>query len=191
MDDLRNHIWLFGAVGGLIFFVSSSQNHGRRLWVSLTYKDHLPDWTRKSNRTTTPSSFASNLDSMPRLVYLRRATSCPNFAFSTSSRGNLAHLRRARWHCKNACTEFRSSRFPLLSEGFRSKIKNSPSYLNRPLIHEDLFSLVEKFQLPVCRSKTCSRSQQCSLLTTIIGLFTTMIQPFNDLQIPTRWTNDP
>jgi len=196
MDDLRYQTWLLGAAGRLIFFVSSSQNHGRRLWVSLTYKDHLPDWTRKSNRTTTPSSFAPNLDSMPRLVYLRRATSCPNFAFSTSSRGNLAHLRRARWHCKIACTEFRSSRFPLLSEGFRSKIKNSPSYLNRPLIHEDLFSLVENFQLPACRSKTCSRSQQCSLLTTIIGLFTTMIQPFSNLstitkyKLPTRWIND-
>ena len=120
-NDLRYQTWLLGATGRLIFFVSSSQNHGRRLWVSLTYKDHLPDWTRKSNRTTTTSSFASNLDSMPRLVYLRRATSCPNFAFSTSSRGNLAHLRRARWHCKDACTEFRSSRFPLLSEGFRSQ----------------------------------------------------------------------
>ena len=74
MDDLRYQTWLLGAAGRLIFFVSSSQNHGRRLWVSLTYKDHLPDWTRKSNRTTTPSSFASNLDSMPRLVYLRRAS---------------------------------------------------------------------------------------------------------------------
>ena len=77
MDDLRYQTWLLGAAGRLIFFVSSSQNHGHQLWVSLTYKDHLPDWTRKSNRTTTPSSFASephsSQEGMPRLAYLRRA----------------------------------------------------------------------------------------------------------------------
>ena len=111
MDDLRYQTWLLGAAGRLIFFVSSSQNHGRRLWVSLTYKDQLTDcWTCKSNRTTTPSSFASEPHSS------QEGIASPNFDISTSSRGNLAHLRRARWHCKNACTEFRSSRFPLLQK---------------------------------------------------------------------------
>ena len=107
MDDLRYQIWPLGAVGRLIFFVSSSQNHSRRLWVSLTYKDHLPDWTRKSNRTTTTSSFASNLDSMPRLVYLRRATSRPNFDNPTSSKSNLANLRRRRNSSEQLNTGFR------------------------------------------------------------------------------------
>ena len=107
------------------------QNHGRRLWVSLTYKDHLPDWT--PNRTHNNTKLIRIIH---RFLYLRRAcrdsfiiyllhgNEQPDVGYiSTSSRGNLVHLRRARCTCKNACTEFRSSRFPLLYEGFHSKIK--------------------------------------------------------------------
>lgn len=88
MDDLRNHIWLFGAAGRLIFFVSSPQNHGRRLWVSLTYEKTIYPTGRKSH-TTTPSSLASYTASFiygghaeTRLLSIfGMATSSPKFSF--------------------------------------------------------------------------------------------------------------
>jgi hypothetical protein len=175
----------------LIFFVSSFlKSRSSAVGVSYIQRSSTRlDAQIKSHNTTKlfciRTSLISGEHAETRLS--KEGITSPKFDNQTIPRGNLAHLRRARWHCKNACTEFRSSRFPLLYEGFRSKIKSSPSYLNRPLIHEDLFSLVENFQLPACRSKTCSRSQQCSLLTTIIGLFTTMIQPFSNLSTITKY----
>merc|ERR1711988_42430 len=169
--------------------------------VSYIRKDHLPDWTQiKSHNNTKLNRMEQH-----RFLYLRRAcrdsfiiyllhgNEQPDVGYiSTSSRGNLVHLRRARCTCKNACTEFRSSRFPLLYEGFHSKIKFHHRIYSCILFIKDLFSLVENFQLPVCRSKTCSRSQQCSVLAIIIGFIygydSTFQQTYNDTQIPTRWT---
>ena len=97
--------------------------------MSLTYEKIIYPTGRKSH-TTTPSSLTCMVQH--RFLYLRRACRDsfiiylwhgPKICISTSSRGNLVHLRRARCTCKNACTEFRSSRFPLLYEGFHSKIK--------------------------------------------------------------------
>lgn len=83
IDDSRYHIWLFGAVGRLIIFISSSQNHGCRLWVSLTYEKIIYPTGRKSNRTQHQAHLHQLLracrDSL--IIYLRRATSSPNFAF--------------------------------------------------------------------------------------------------------------
>ena len=104
MDDLRYQTWLLGAAGRLIFFVSSSQNHGRRLWVSLTYEKIIYPTGRKSHNNTKLICIIHRFLYLRRacrdsfIKYLRRATSSPNFDNSTSPRGNLVHLRRARWH---------------------------------------------------------------------------------------------
>lgn len=104
MDDLRNHIWLFGAVGGLIFFVSSSQNHGRRLWVSLTYEKIIYPTGRKSHNNTKLTCIIHRFLYLRRacrdsfIIYLWHGNEQPKIFISTSSRGNLVHLRRARWH---------------------------------------------------------------------------------------------
>ena len=112
----------------LRFIVSKSRSSA--VGVSYIRKDHLPDWTQIAHNNTKLTCMVQH-----RFLYLRRAcrdssiiylwhgNEQPKICISTSSRGNLVHLRRARCTCKNACTEFRSSRFPLLYEGFHSKIK--------------------------------------------------------------------
>lgn len=133
MDDLRETIFGSSAYKG----GSSSSLHrlstSRSSAVGVSYirKDHLPDWTQiKSHNNTKLNRMEQHRFHYLRracrdsfIIYLWHGNEQPKICISTSSRGNLVHLRRARCTCKNACTEFRSSRFPLLYEGFHSKIK--------------------------------------------------------------------
>jgi len=112
----------------LRFIVSKSRSSA--VGVSYIRKDHLPDWTQIAHNDTKLSCIIHRFLYLRRacrdsfIIYLLHGNEQPDVGYiSTSSRGNLVHLRRARCTCKNACTEFRSSRFPLLYEGFHSKIK--------------------------------------------------------------------
>ena len=132
MDDLRETIFGSSAHkgGSSSSLHRLSKSRSSAVGVSYIRKDHLPDWTQIAHNNTKLCMVQHRFLYLRRacrdsfIYYLRRATNRrPNFDNSTSSRGNLVHLRRARCTCKNACTEFRSSRFPLLYEGFHSKIK--------------------------------------------------------------------
>ena len=106
MDDLRETIFGSSAHKG----GSSSSLHrlskSRLSAVGVSYirKDHLPDWTQIAHNNTKLTCIIHRLLYLRRacrdsfIKYLRRATSSPNFDNSTSPRGNLVHLRRARWH---------------------------------------------------------------------------------------------
>ena len=103
MDDLRETIFGSSAYKG----GSSSSLHrlstSRSSAVGVSYirKDHLPDWTQIAHNNTKLTCI------IHRFLYLRRACRDsfiiylwhgPKICISTSSRGNLVHLRRARWH---------------------------------------------------------------------------------------------
>ena len=111
----------------LRFIVSKSRSSA--VGVSYIRKDHLPDWTQIAHNNTKLTCIIHRFLYLRRacrdsfIIYLWHGNEQPKICISTSSRGNLVHLRRARGHCNKACTEFRSSWFPLLSEEFHSKIK--------------------------------------------------------------------
>jgi len=106
MDDLRYTILALRRTRGahlLRFIVSKSRSSA--VGVSYIRKDHLPDWTQIAHNNTKLTCMVQH-----RFLYLRRAcrdsfiiylwhgNEQPKICISTSSRGNLVHLRRARWH---------------------------------------------------------------------------------------------
>jgi len=108
MDDLRETIFGSSAHkgGSSSSLHRLSKSRSSAVGVSYIRKDHLPDWTQIAHNTTKLCM------AQHRFLYLRRACRDsfiiylwhgPKICISTSSRGNLVHLRRARCTYMQKC----------------------------------------------------------------------------------------
>lgn len=110
MDDLRETIFGSSAHkgGSSSSLHRLSKSRSSAVGVSYIRKDHLPDWTQiKSHNNTKLNRMVQHRflylwracrDSF--IIYLWMTITAQKICISTSSRGNLVHLRRARCTCK-------------------------------------------------------------------------------------------
>ena len=106
MDDLRETIFGSSAHkgGSSSSLHRLSKSRSSAVGVSYIRKDHLPDWTQIAHNNTKLTCIIHRFLYLRRacrdsfIIYLWHGNEQPKICISTSSRGNLVHLRRARWH---------------------------------------------------------------------------------------------